>query len=98
MSELRSALLKTLDSVKTDAEGHVELGDDDFYWHLQSDAAFDIGSDPSRENITTGSLADDVSTTKGIAVEAADESFVWHDLEHLIGVLRRIAYIDAHKS
>lgn len=91
ISELRRALDSTL---RTAAE---RFGDEvvlrsDYYWHLPTDAAFDICHEP--EELTVGQLSDDLT-------ELTDPSepglALWHDLQHLVGLLRAIENLSRHR-
>jgi len=60
------------------------LLEDDFYWHLPVAAAFDMSQEP--ETLTVGQLTDDLNELASPG--DVDPSTVWHDLSHLIGLLR----------
>jgi hypothetical protein len=36
-------------------------------------------------------VSDDVETVRELLVRERGEIFLWHDLEHLVGILQRIA-------
>jgi hypothetical protein len=59
--------------------------DGDYYWHLPVDAAFDMSKQPAE--FTAGQLSDDLHATSG---EIVDPLTVWHELAHLIGLLRTL--------
>jgi hypothetical protein len=85
MEELRNASTRTLIAAEDRLGAEVALTDD-YYWHLPVDAAFDMTREPS--SLTAGQLSDDLEHLR----EASDVEpwTVWHDLAHLIGLLRAV--------
>ena len=59
---------------------------DDYYWHLQVDDAFDMSREPA--SLTVGQLSDDLTHVR----EASDvgPETVWHELSHLVDLLRAL--------
>jgi hypothetical protein len=59
---------------------------DDYYWHLQVDDAFDMSREP--ESLTVGQLSDDLANVR----EPGDvePETAWHELSHLVGLLRAL--------
>jgi hypothetical protein len=86
IADLRAALARVLDAVE-DRFGEVIDLDADHDWLIESTGSFDLSRAPE---VVAGQLSDDVET-----IDSTEEVFIWHDLDHLIGVLRRIAAIDA---
>lgn len=83
--DLRAALSRVLDAVEDQLGEIIDL-DADHYWLIDSADSFDLSHEP---DVVAGQLSDDVGT-----IYSPEKVFVWHDLDHLIGVLRRIAAID----
>ena len=57
-------------------------------WAVEPNAAFDLEEDPP---VAVGQLSDDVATVRELLTRDDAEVFLWHDLEHVIGILQRIA-------
>ena len=53
--------------------------------------AFAVGTPPTP---TVGQLADDLESRAAQVADDAEQPLVWHDLEHVVGLLRRIAALD----
>jgi len=87
VSDLRDALTRLLEAA-TERFGPLVDLDADHYWAIEPDAAFDIAKDPP---VAVGQLSDDVSTVRDLLARDDGEVFLWHDLEHAIGILQRIA-------
>jgi hypothetical protein len=64
----------------------------DYYWDLPPAATFDPAQDP--EGHTLGSLADDVESLAELLREDPEDAVIWHDLSHVVGILRRLAALD----
>lgn len=85
ITDLRSALSRALDAVETRLGPDVALTAD-HYWHLPVQDAFDLASEPA--TFTVGQLRDDVETLREPSDATSDTA--WHDLSHLVGVLRAL--------
>jgi hypothetical protein len=85
VAELRSATAKLLDVVEARFGSTIELGAD-HYWLIESDAAFDLSKEPA---VNAGQLTDDLEAVRAIADPQPAE--LWHDLDHLLGLLRRVS-------
>jgi hypothetical protein len=91
LADLRSALTQLIDHVERNHGAEMEL-DADHYWVVGLRAAFDLSSEPQVE---AAQLSDDIATLQEIVAADADRPIVvWHDLEHLTGILVRIAALD----
>ncbi len=90
IAELRSVLNAILDAAESELGETVDL-ETDYYWHLQSDNAFDMTTTPSPSALTAGQLSDDVLELKQVAANGVTS--VWHDLDHANAILKRIAYL-----
>jgi hypothetical protein len=64
----------------------------DHYWTLDLRPAFDVSADQS-SGMTVGQLSDDVKEVREL-LSRSDEPTVWHDLSHIVGILKRIAALD----
>ncbi|WBB71993.1 hypothetical protein O7602_19905 [Micromonospora sp. WMMD1128] len=66
----------------------------DFYWNVDLRTAFEIGSDPVA-GIDVGQTSDDLAELHALLRQPADgPPVLWHDLQHLAGVMRLLAYLD----
>jgi hypothetical protein len=92
LSELRTVLARILDQIETQFGPQLDL-DGGLYWSLESGTAYSL-SEAAGATITAGDLVDDVQTIREILTRDPPEIYVWHDLEHVIGVLGRIADLD----
>jgi hypothetical protein len=64
----------------------------DHYWTLDPRTAFDPSADQS-SGMTVAQLSDDVLEVRE-SLGRSHEPVIWHDLAHIIGLLRRIAALD----
>src|SRR3954451_5208334 len=90
VAELQEAASRLLDAAQRRFGATLELGADE-YWSLWPSEAFDAATEPP---LLRGSLVDDVDTVRELLRRtdpSEDETLLWHDLNHLIGVLQRIA-------
>ena len=94
IDELRAALDRLLRSVEETQGTEVELGADQ-YWLVSSGQSFDLSAQPQ---VGVGQLSDDLESLTAQLTEASVEPVVWHELEHLIGLLRRLAALDLPRS
>src|SRR5436190_4157372 len=89
IADLRSSLCRALDAAEAGLGPEVAVGVD-HYWHLPVEEAFDLASEP--QTFTVGQVSDDldeaVHDDRGNVPEGA-----WHDLSHLIGVLRTLEFV-----
>jgi len=83
MEELRNAMSRTLVAAEEQLGSEVALTND-YYWHLPVDAAFDMTKEPS--SLAAGQLSDDLAHLR--EATEVDPLTVWHDLAHLVGLLR----------
>ena len=91
VDELREAVSRQLDAVERRFGATVQLGIDD-YWGLFSPEMFQVGD--SRPELVGRSLSDDVSDLReSLRGDDAseDELMLWHDMDHLAGILQRIS-------
>jgi hypothetical protein len=87
LSDLRTALDSVLSAAAARLGDEVALPSD-YYWHVPVDAAFDMGRKPME--LTVGSLKDDLEE---LGSEKPDHVALWHDVGHLVGLLRGVEKI-----
>ena len=93
ISDLRAALVKILDAIEAKYGPSVEL-DADYYWTLNDTAAFAMVDHPE-QHVGAGQLSDDVEELRDLLQREPEEGvIIWHDLGHVIGLLRRLATLD----
>jgi len=90
VSDVREAVAQLLDAVEARFGPTVELGTD-HYWLLELGEMFSLDRIPT---INAGQLSDDVASISESLARSDDETFLWHDLQHLAGVLLRFASLD----
>lgn len=88
LSDLRAAMERTLDSAESRLGATVALPVD-YYWHLPVADAFDMTHKP--DTLTAGQVSDDLGTVHDVHERVPEEA--WHDLSHLIGVLRALEFL-----
>jgi hypothetical protein len=84
---LRTALGRALDAVEAQFGGEAVLVND-YYWNLPVESAFYMTQEPEPESLTVGQLSDDLASMTSPAEPEALST--WHDLGHLIGLLRAL--------
>lgn len=66
----------------------------DHYWNVDVRSAFELADD-SAAAIDVGQSSDNVAELHALLRRPADDvPVLWHDLQHLAGVLRLLAYLD----
>ncbi|MFI7661182.1 hypothetical protein ACIBTW_20120 [Micromonospora parva] len=66
----------------------------DLYWNVDLETAFELRDVPE-SGIDVGQIRDDVAELHALLRRPADDvPVLWHDLQHLAGVLRLLAYLD----
>jgi len=88
-TELRGVTAALLDLIEAELGTTITL-DADHYWQVDGRSAFDLSTTPT---IVVGQLADDVESVR--AVMSTGDLVLWHDLEHLTGLLRRLAVLSS---
>jgi hypothetical protein len=91
INEIRAAVDRVLDAVER-KHGPSLVLDHDYYWALPVKDSFDIygGAQPA---LTTGQLSDDVAGVREL-LTSGEVLSPWHELAHLVGVLRAIEALD----
>jgi hypothetical protein len=91
IDDLRAALDVVLARVEESLGGEIDLAAD-HYWQIEAVDAFDLSTAPKP---TVGQLSDDIKRLTDLAERAPNtEVYVWHDVAHLVGILRRIGALD----
>jgi hypothetical protein len=85
VQEIREALELVMDAIEREHGPVMDL-DQDYYWALPIKAAFDM-NDPSPQ-LTAGQLTDDLSEIRTLLSTNATKVNAWHDLAHVLGLLR----------
>lgn len=97
VEDLRRAFSVLLDTIVANFGSTVTLCERTFeadhYWDLELGAAFRLVDHPEL-HIVAGQTSDDVEEVRDVVEREGGEVFLWHDLDHLAGVLRRIAFLD----
>lgn len=83
LEDLRAAVERVLSAVESVHGPEVDFSAD-FYWTLPVESAFDMSRAP--DDHTVGSLSDDLETLAD--EDLADANLAWHNLSHLVGLLR----------
>jgi hypothetical protein len=89
IADLRAATTAILDAVERRMGSSVRLGAD-HYWLIPPSAAFAMENEPALE---VGQLTDDVAELRA-SLGRDDDLVIWHDLQHVIAVLQRLASLD----
>ncbi|WP_285787501.1 hypothetical protein [Micromonospora sp. NBRC 101691] len=88
------ALLLDAAQERFGAEIDLSLLDVDLYWNVDLRSAFELREDPA-SGIDVGQSSDDVAELRALLRRpAGDGPWLWHDLQHLAGALRLLAYLD----
>lgn len=91
IADLRSAITRLLDAAEARFGAELELPED-FYWNVSLVDATQIDDDPQND---MGSVADDIESVREfLARDASEYVSIWHEADHLAGVLRAIARLD----
>ncbi len=91
IADLRLALQRVLDAAEKKFGSVVDLAAD-YYWTVPSSETFDNLEMPTA--LEAGQLSDDVVELRELLARDDGEIFIWHDLDHLVGILQRLASLD----
>lgn len=95
VAELRSALSRLLDVVQGTFGADIALPDD-HYWNVPLGSSTALHREPP---LDVGSTPDDVDSVREFLSRDADEpTSIWHEADHLAGLLRSIARLDLARS
>ncbi|MGY1668596.1 hypothetical protein [Geodermatophilus sp. SYSU D00696] len=92
MGKLRQALDHVLAALQAEQGESIPLSAD-YYWVLSPRAMYDVYETPTADDFTMGQLSDDIATLDEI-LRPDEPASAWHDLQHLVGILRRLATQD----
>jgi len=92
MDKLRQALDRVLAAVQAEQGDIVPLSAD-HYWVLNARATYDVYETPEESDLRIGQLSDDIATLDDVLRPDRGVS-TWHDLQHLVGILHRLATQD----
>ena len=91
VEDLRVAINRLLDAVE-DQHGPALRFDVDYYWNVPFSTAFDPYTQP---RLDMGQVSDDVESVHHFIASSDDEMVsIWHEADHLAGVLRAISKTD----
>ncbi|MGV9214955.1 hypothetical protein ACTFTM_24090 [Micromonospora sp. RB23] len=97
IADLRRACSMLLDAAESRFGPEIQLSqlDVDYYWNMDLGAAFRMVQQPGSE-IDCGQSSDDVAELTSLLQRGGAEGFVSlrHDLSHVSGLLRLLAYLD----
>ncbi|WP_433535032.1 hypothetical protein ACQPZK_23355 [Micromonospora sp. CA-249363] len=97
IADLRRACSMLLDAAESRFGPEIQLSQlgVDHYWDMDLGAAFGMVQRPELE-IDCGQSSDEVAELTSLLQRGGPEGFVslWHDLSHVSGLLRLLAYLD----
>ncbi|WBB70130.1 hypothetical protein [Micromonospora sp. WMMD812] len=96
VQDLRQVCGMLLDAVEERFGAEIDLSGVgiDLYWNVDVRTAFELRDDPA-PGIDVGQSSDDIAELRSfLGRPAGDVPVLWHDLQHLAGVLRLLAYLD----
>jgi hypothetical protein len=92
IADLRRAANRLLDEAERRHGPEIDLPVDN-YWQVHLREAYDLVDDAAAA-MGAGQTSDDIDELVEFLERPADEVYLWHDLDHLTGLLRAIAYLD----
>lgn len=96
MADLRRACSVLVDEAERRFGDEVVLSEVpvDYYWSVDLAAAFDMSQAPAAQ-LGCGQVSDDVTEISALVRRAPEDVIaLWHDLDHLVGVMRLLAHLD----
>jgi hypothetical protein len=96
VQDLRQVCAMLLDAVEARFGPEIDLSDAgvDHYWNVDLRTAFEVRED-SAPGIDVGQSSDDTAELRALLRRPTDDvPVLWHDLQHIAGVLRLLAYLD----
>lgn len=95
VAELRTAMTLLLDAVEERFGSELRF-DEGFYWNVPIGEATAVEKDPV---LDLGSVVEDATSVRDFLTRAPDEFIaIWHEADHLVGLLRAIARLDLPSS
>jgi hypothetical protein len=94
ISDLRAAVTRILDASERQFGPEIDLGNVPFgyRWELDLREVFNVGSEPGSPAL--GDLNEDLQETLQLLGRPEDETFIWHDVSHVVGLLQLLAVLD----
>ena len=93
VADLRAGVEVLLNEAERRLGSTINLGAD-YYWDLDARVVYDLTQVPPA-GPGIGQLSDDVASLRSLLEGGPDgEVFLWHDLAHVVGILRRVATLD----
>jgi hypothetical protein len=68
----------------------------DYYWNVDLASAFQLTERPEQA-MDCGQVSDDVTEVADM-LRRGEPPVLWHDLEHVVGLLRLLAFLDLPKG
>ena len=95
VADLRAAANKLLDAVEAKFGPELRFPED-FYWNVPFGEATEINDSPKPD---LGSVVDDTESVREfLSHDGSEFVSIWHEADHLAGVLRSIARLDLPSS
>ena len=95
VDELREAMALLLNAVEERFGSDLRF-DEDFYWNVPLRDATTVGKGPE---LDVGSVVDDATSAREFLTRPLDEfTAIWHEADHLVGLLRAIARLDLPRA
>lgn len=93
VDQLRAAIGRLLDAVEARFGPDLHLKDD-HYWNAPLREAADLSREPK---LDMGSVVDDAASVREFIKASENDCIsIWHEADHIAGVLRSIARLDLH--
>jgi hypothetical protein len=94
IADLRAAVARILEASERQFGSEIDLESLPYGYRRRLDLreTFDIGTDPGQPVL--GDLYEDLEETLDLLGRPEDETFIWHDLSHVIGLLQLLAVLD----
>lgn len=94
IADLRSAIARILGASERQLGKEIDIGSLPFgyRWELDLRQTFNVEHGPGEPAL--GDLNDDLEETLGLLERPEEDTFIWHDLSHLIGLLQLLALLD----
>ena len=93
--DLRSACERLLDAAESEFGSEIDLDSVPTpvaeYWSFDPKTAFTLAPEPERE---AGSVTDDLAEISEFLQRPKGDVHLWHDLDHLCGLLRLLVFMD----
>ncbi|MGC5290767.1 hypothetical protein [Micromonospora sp. DT231] len=96
IADVRRACAMLLDAAESRYGPEIQLSqlDVDYYWNVDLRAAYTMAAQPELA-IDCGQSSDDLAELSGLLQrDPEDVVSLWHDIGHLSGLLRLLAYLD----